>query len=259
MCQYSADDGVASDWHLNHLGMLANSGAALARDRGHRHRASRPHQPWLLWALFRRLRSGAGARRRPLPPLRYREARHSTRPCRTQGLRATAMGRRWRAASRDEDRGRRSLRRRFRSVPAGRRPREMTTEDMERVRDGFVQAAKRAVRAGIDAIELHGAHGYLLHSFRLADLQPAQRRIWRLARRRACAFRSKSRKPCARWCPQGHAARGAHHRQRLDRRRADRRRCRRVCARRSRPSVSISSASPPAASAPTRGPLWSPI
>ncbi len=29
MCQYSADDGVASDWHLNHLGMLANSGAAL--------------------------------------------------------------------------------------------------------------------------------------------------------------------------------------------------------------------------------------
>ena len=29
MCQYSADDGVASDWHLNHLGMLANSGASL--------------------------------------------------------------------------------------------------------------------------------------------------------------------------------------------------------------------------------------
>jgi NADPH2 dehydrogenase len=44
-------------------------------------------------------------------------------------------------------------------------PREMTTDDMARVRDGFVQAAKRAVRAGIDAIELHGAHGYLLHSF----------------------------------------------------------------------------------------------
>ena len=29
MCQYSADDGVATDWHLNHLGMLANSGAGL--------------------------------------------------------------------------------------------------------------------------------------------------------------------------------------------------------------------------------------
>ena len=36
---------------------------------------------------------------------------------------------------------------------------------MDRVRDGFVQAALRAVRAGVDAIELHGAHGYLLHSF----------------------------------------------------------------------------------------------
>src|SRR3954466_6512248 len=29
MCQYSADDGVASDWHMTHLGMLANSGAGL--------------------------------------------------------------------------------------------------------------------------------------------------------------------------------------------------------------------------------------
>ena len=29
MCQYSADDGSATDWHLGHLGMLANSGAAL--------------------------------------------------------------------------------------------------------------------------------------------------------------------------------------------------------------------------------------
>src|SRR6266567_5483993 len=29
MCQYSADDGVANDWHLTHLGMLANSGAGL--------------------------------------------------------------------------------------------------------------------------------------------------------------------------------------------------------------------------------------
>src|SRR6266567_5220561 len=29
MCQYSADDGTANDWHLAHLGMLANSGAGL--------------------------------------------------------------------------------------------------------------------------------------------------------------------------------------------------------------------------------------
>ncbi|MGA9083857.1 MAG: oxidoreductase, partial [Pseudolabrys sp.] len=29
MCQYSADDGCANDWHLMHLGMLAHSGASL--------------------------------------------------------------------------------------------------------------------------------------------------------------------------------------------------------------------------------------
>src|SRR5687768_12442958 len=29
MCQYSAHDGCASDWHMTHLGMLANSGAAM--------------------------------------------------------------------------------------------------------------------------------------------------------------------------------------------------------------------------------------
>ena len=29
MCQYSAQDGCASDWHMTHLGMLANSGAGL--------------------------------------------------------------------------------------------------------------------------------------------------------------------------------------------------------------------------------------
>jgi NADPH2 dehydrogenase len=41
----------------------------------------------------------------------------------------------------------------------------MNEEDMARVRADFADAAKRAVRLGFDAIELHFAHGYLLHSF----------------------------------------------------------------------------------------------
>jgi 2,4-dienoyl-CoA reductase-like NADH-dependent reductase (Old Yellow Enzyme family) len=41
----------------------------------------------------------------------------------------------------------------------------MTEDDMARVSAAFVDAAKRAVRVGLDAIELHFAHGYLLHSF----------------------------------------------------------------------------------------------
>jgi NADPH2 dehydrogenase len=44
-------------------------------------------------------------------------------------------------------------------------PREATAQDMTRVRDAFAEAARRAVRIGFDAIELHLAHGYLLHSF----------------------------------------------------------------------------------------------
>ncbi len=44
-------------------------------------------------------------------------------------------------------------------------PRAMTGEDMERVRDDFVAAARRAAEAGFDWLELHCAHGYLLSSF----------------------------------------------------------------------------------------------
>ncbi len=44
-------------------------------------------------------------------------------------------------------------------------PREMTADDMARVRDDFVAAARRAAEAGFDWLELHCAHGYLLSSF----------------------------------------------------------------------------------------------
>ncbi|WP_242258379.1 NADH:flavin oxidoreductase/NADH oxidase [Streptococcus thoraltensis] len=46
-----------------------------------------------------------------------------------------------------------------------REPREMTLEDIERVKKAFVDAAKRADKAGYDMIELHGAHGYLINQF----------------------------------------------------------------------------------------------
>ena len=41
----------------------------------------------------------------------------------------------------------------------------MTREDTERVREDFVGATKRAAEAGVDWLELHCAHGYLLSSF----------------------------------------------------------------------------------------------
>jgi len=44
-------------------------------------------------------------------------------------------------------------------------PRELTKEDLTRLTQTFVDAAKRSLEAGFEVIELHGAHGYLLHSF----------------------------------------------------------------------------------------------
>ncbi|RFA12398.1 alkene reductase [Subtercola boreus] len=54
-------------------------------------------------------------------------------------------------------------------VPEGKKPfpvpHELTTDELAVVRGEFVQASRRAVRAGLDGVELHSANGYLLHQF----------------------------------------------------------------------------------------------
>ena len=47
----------------------------------------------------------------------------------------------------------------------GNHPKEITLDEMEDIKEKFVQAAKWSVEAGFDLIEVHFAHGYLLHSF----------------------------------------------------------------------------------------------
>lgn len=44
-------------------------------------------------------------------------------------------------------------------------PREMTLKEIEEVKADFIRGAQRAVKAGFDVVEIHNAHGYLLHSF----------------------------------------------------------------------------------------------
>ena len=44
-------------------------------------------------------------------------------------------------------------------------PREMSAQDVRDVIDGYRDSARRAVEAGVDVIEIHGAHGYLISSF----------------------------------------------------------------------------------------------
>jgi NADPH2 dehydrogenase len=164
MCQYSADDGMASDWHLNHLGMLANSGAALlvVEATGVERRGRISHGCLGLYsddceaALARVI---AHCRRYGTAKLGIQLA-HA-------GRKASAR-RPWEGGkplAPDEDAWQTIAPSMIPFGPDWPLPREMTTEDMERVRDGFVDAAKRAIRIGFDAVELHGAHGYLIHSF----------------------------------------------------------------------------------------------
>ncbi|MFA5527201.1 MAG: NADPH dehydrogenase NamA [Peptostreptococcales bacterium] len=51
------------------------------------------------------------------------------------------------------------------SDPAYKTPREMTKEDIHEVLSSFTSAARRALMAGFDTIEIHGAHGYLINEF----------------------------------------------------------------------------------------------
>ncbi len=164
MCQYSADDGAASDWHMMHLGMLANSGAAMVVvEATHVERHGRiTHGCMGLYSDGNELALGhviaaakifgtakfgvqlahAGRKassQRPWEGGTY--LRPNEDPWQTIAPSAIAYGDGWHV------------------------PREMTEADMDRVRDAFVNSAKRALRIGFDEIELHMAHGYLMHTF----------------------------------------------------------------------------------------------
>lgn len=165
MCQYSANDGVASDWHITHLGMLANSGAGLLvaemTDVERRGRIS--HGCLGLYsdaceaALTRVVdhchRIGTA---KIGVQLAHAGRKGSARmPWEGRGQGGTAPADPWQTIAPS-------------AIPFGAdwaAPRAMTQEDIDRVRDAFAIAARRAVRCGFDAIELHMAHGYLLHSF----------------------------------------------------------------------------------------------
>ncbi len=164
MCQYSADDGVPAPWHSTHLGMLANSGAGLVVveatgverigriTHGCTGLYSDAQEDEFARILIHCKRIGhskfgiqIGHAGRKASSLRPWEGGVGLKPDQdpwpTIGPSAIAPGTAW---------------------PA---PRAMDESDMNRVRDAFVNAAKRALRIGFDEIELHMAHGYLLHSF----------------------------------------------------------------------------------------------
>jgi 2,4-dienoyl-CoA reductase-like NADH-dependent reductase (Old Yellow Enzyme family) len=164
MCQYSAADGVATDWHVTHLGMLANSGAGLlVIEATHVERRGRiTHGCLGLYsdeceAALKRVI--AHCRRIGTAKLAIQLA-HAGRKASSQ--------RPWEGAkplSAAEDPWPTIGPSAVPFGPGWHTPSAMTEEDMARVTASFTDAAKRALRIGFDAIELHFAHGYLLHSF----------------------------------------------------------------------------------------------
>ncbi len=167
MCQYSSHDGCAEpDWHTQHLMTLAMSGAGLVMlEATAVERLGRiTHHCLGLWsddtqaALARVL---ASARRVALPGTRFGiQLGHA-------GRKASAQ-RPWeggRALAAEADPWQTFAPSAVPFADGWHTPTELDEAGLARVRDAFVQAARRAVALGLSVIELHAAHGYLLHQF----------------------------------------------------------------------------------------------
>lgn len=164
MCQYSATDGVAADWHLVHLGALANSGAGLVVVEATAVEPIGRITPGDL-GLYDDATQEALAR-----VVSYCRRHGQAR----LGIQLGHAGRK--ASTRRPWDGNVSLgpdEGAWRTIAPSALPfdegwhvpRAMDEGDITRVRTAFADSARRAVELGFDVIEIHVAHGYLLHEF----------------------------------------------------------------------------------------------
>jgi 2,4-dienoyl-CoA reductase-like NADH-dependent reductase (Old Yellow Enzyme family) len=168
MCQYSAIDGVANDWHLVHLGRFAIGGAALVfvEATGVEARGRISPGDMGLWndeqarALSRIAEflkangSAAGIQ------LAHAGRKGSTRRPWDGGRQLTDED-----AAKGEGPWETIAPSALRFADDYPLPRAMKTADMAEVIVAFREAALRAEMAGFDVVEVHAAHGYLLHEF----------------------------------------------------------------------------------------------
>lgn len=165
MCQYAAVNGEATDWHLMHWGNLFNSGASLFTIEATAVLPEGRITPACLGLWDDRTEAALAntlQRARQLaPPIAVciqlahagRKASSALPWAGAQLLPPQQGG--W------ETFGPSALP----QLPGEAPPTALSRDQMTTVRDAFVQAALRADRLGVDAIELHAAHGYLLHEF----------------------------------------------------------------------------------------------
>lgn len=164
MCQYSAEDGVATDWHFTHINNLSLSGAAMFCIEATHVEAIGRITPGCL-GLYDDACEAA------LKPILASVRKHSSTAIAMQLAHAGRKA----SSARPWDGGQ--------LIPAGQggwqtvgpsalphkegeaAPLALDAAGLTRIREAFVDSTKRAARLGIDAIEVHGAHGYLLHQF----------------------------------------------------------------------------------------------
>ena len=163
MCQYSAEDGMPSDWHLVHLGSRALGGAGLVMAEMTDVDAHGRITPGCA-GMYRREHVDGWRRvvefvHRFSPAKVGMQLAHAGRKAATtvpwQGGGPLPPDEAWPILGPSPIPFR----------PGDQVPREMTAEDLATVRDEFVRAARWADEAGFDLLELHAAHGYLLGSF----------------------------------------------------------------------------------------------
>ncbi|HZZ81032.1 MAG TPA: NADH:flavin oxidoreductase/NADH oxidase [Gemmataceae bacterium] len=164
MCQYSSDNGFPNDWHLVHLGSRAVGGAGLVMVEA---TAVSPEG---------RISPGdSGIYLDEHVEAFARIARFVKQHGAIPGIQLAHAGRKG-SASRpwegnrhiDSDNGGWDTIAPS-AIPFGgtlpKVPHEMTVQDIARVQEAFVSAARRALAAGFEWLELHYAHGYLAHEF----------------------------------------------------------------------------------------------
>lgn len=165
MCQYSAVDGDAQDWHMIHLGQLAISGAGMLVIEATAVAAEGRITPGCL-GLYSDANEAALARvlaalRSHAPIPIGMQIGHAGRKASSEapwdggGLIPADAPRGWQPVGPSA----------LAHMPGEPPPRELSSGEIRTIVDQFAATAARAARLGIDALELHAAHGYLLHSF----------------------------------------------------------------------------------------------
>ncbi|MFN5798041.1 MAG: NADH:flavin oxidoreductase/NADH oxidase, partial [Planctomyces sp.] len=164
MCQYSSDDGFLNDWHFVHLGSRAVGGAGLVIVEATAVSPEGRISP-----------QDAGLYHDQHVPMLQRITRFLKQQGAVPGIQLAHAGRKGSAARpwdgdghlTEEQGGWQTIAPSATAFGAHlpKHPREMTTADIQRIQQCFVDGARRALAAGFEWLELHFAHGYLAHEF----------------------------------------------------------------------------------------------